>query len=60
MLRDLLDTTVSSSNQLTEVSGAPGLGVIAFDPDAKEHPLIVQIAPRSPRAEAFRQFRTNL
>ena len=60
VLRDVLDTTVSGSDELAEISGAPGLGVIAFDPDATEHPLIVQIAPRSPRAEAFRQLRTNL
>lgn len=60
LLRDVLDTTVSSSDELAEISGSPALGVIAFDPDAKEHPLIVQIAPRSPRAEAFRQLRTNL
>ena len=60
VMRDVLDTTVSGSDELAEVSGAPGLGVIAFDPDATEHPLIVQIAPRSPRAEAFRQLRTNL
>ena len=60
VLRDVLDTTVSGSDELAEISGAPGLGVIAFDPDATEHPLIVSIAPRSPRAEAFRQLRTNL
>ena len=60
ILRDVLDTTVSGSDELAEVTGAPSLGVISFDPDANEHPLIVQIAPRSPRAEAFKQLRTNL
>jgi capsular exopolysaccharide synthesis family protein len=36
------------------------LGGIAFDPDAAKRPLIVQNDPHSPRAEAFRQLRTNL
>jgi succinoglycan biosynthesis transport protein ExoP len=35
-------------------------GDIAFDPKAKERPLIVQSDPRSPRAESFRSLRTNL
>ena len=45
VLRDVLDMTVSGSDELTEISGAPTLGVIAFDSDAKEHPLLVQIDP---------------
>ncbi len=36
------------------------LGGIAFDADASKHPLIVQVDPRSQRAEAFRSLRTNL
>lgn len=60
VVRDLLDTSVSSAEQLSGISGSPGLGVIAYDPNAKAQPLIVAIAPRSPRAEAFRSLRTNL
>ncbi|MCB2069472.1 MAG: CpsD/CapB family tyrosine-protein kinase, partial [Ottowia sp.] len=38
----------------------PILGSIAYDPDAAKRPLIVEVDPRSPRAEAFRVLRTNL
>ncbi len=45
-----------SSRRLT----CPLLGAIAYDPDARKRPLIVHADPRSTRAEAFRQLRTNL
>src|SRR5664280_1723134 len=60
VLRETLDTTVKSTQDLQERVGAPVLGVIGFDPDAKSRPLIVQADPHSSRAEAFRQLRTNL
>ena len=43
-----------------EVLDLPTLGAIAFDPDTAKLPLIVHTDPRSTRAEAFRQLRTNL
>ena len=39
---------------------APILGRIAFDSDAQKKPLLTQAASQSPRAESFRQLRTNL
>lgn len=60
VLRETLDTSVKSPEQAEELVGAPMLGAITFDNDAGKHPLIVQVDPRSPRAEAFRQMRTNL
>jgi capsular exopolysaccharide synthesis family protein len=60
VLRETLDTTVKSTQDLQERAGAPVLGVIGFDPEAKTRPLIVQTDPHSGRAEAFRQLRTNL
>jgi capsular exopolysaccharide synthesis family protein len=36
------------------------LGVIGYEEDAPEHPLIVQESPQALRAEAFRRLRTNL
>jgi capsular exopolysaccharide synthesis family protein len=60
VLRDVLDTSVKSAEALTDRTGAPNLGVIAHDADAQTNPLVVHIEPRSPRAEAFRQLRTNL
>jgi polysaccharide biosynthesis transport protein len=60
LLRDLLDTTIKSEQDCAEVSDATVIGGIAFDPDAAKNPLIVQVDPHSPRAEAFRTLRTNL
>lgn len=58
--RNALDTTVKSVAGLRELVDAPNLGVIADDPAWSEHPLISQDDPHAPRAEAFRQIRTNL
>ena len=60
LARNVLDTSVKSPEQLREVANAPTLGVIAFDPIVPRRPLTVQEDPQSPRAEAFRQLRTNL
>jgi succinoglycan biosynthesis transport protein ExoP len=60
LLRDLLDTTIKNEQDCAEVSDATVIGGIAFDPDAAKNPLIVQVDPHSPRAEAFRTLRTNL
>jgi capsular exopolysaccharide synthesis family protein len=38
----------------------PLLGAISFDQDAIKKPLLSEAATRSPRAESFRQLRTNL
>ncbi|OUE21049.1 Tyrosine-protein kinase YwqD [Clavibacter michiganensis] len=60
VLRSTLDTRIRGERDLRLVTDAPVLGGIAFDPKAKERPLIVQSDPRSPRAESFRSLRTNL
>lgn len=60
LIRDLLDTSVRSSKDLEEVTDKTVIGSIAFDEDAASHPLVVQVDPRSHRAEAFRSIRTNL
>lgn len=59
-LRSRLDTRVRTSRDAEEITGAPGIGAIAFDAKAKERPLIVHVDPLSPRAESFRALRTNL
>jgi non-specific protein-tyrosine kinase len=59
-LRETLDNTVKTPDDVQRATGRPAIGVIAFDPDAKAHPLIVTQQPNSTRAEAFRQLRTNL
>jgi len=60
VLREMLDTSVKGENDVKAVTGLPVLGGISYDPDAAKRPLIVQSDPHSPRAEAFRQLRTNL
>lgn len=60
VLREVLDTRVRNERDVRELTESPILGGIAFDPKAKERPLIVQEDPRSPRAESFRALRTNL
>lgn len=59
-LRNALDTSVRSPEELSKLAQAPNLGTIAFDPAVPKRPLIVHQDPQSPRAEAFRQLRTNL
>jgi capsular exopolysaccharide synthesis family protein len=60
LLRDLLDTTIKGEKDCAQVTDATVIGGIAFDPEAPKRPLIVQVNPHSPRAEAFRTLRTNL
>lgn len=60
VLRTTLDTRVRGENDLRRLSQAPVLGGIAYDPDATKKSLLTQVHPQSPRAESFRQIRTNL
>ncbi|GAA0432357.1 chromosome partitioning protein [Acrocarpospora corrugata] len=60
VLYDRLDTTVKSPEELLDATGGAVLGVIGYEKDAKQHPLIVRDQGTSIRAEAFRAIRTNL
>jgi non-specific protein-tyrosine kinase len=60
LLRESLDLSVKSPEQLAELTGGAALGVVALDPEAEEKPLIVHGPAHAPRAEAFRFLRTNL
>jgi capsular exopolysaccharide synthesis family protein len=60
LARNTLDTSIKSPEDLREASGAPNLGLVAFDAGVPKRPLTVHEDPQSPRAEAFRQLRTNL
>jgi capsular exopolysaccharide synthesis family protein len=57
--RRSLDTTVKTAEQLEAATGAPSLGVVAFDSGVSKKPLFLH-APHSPRAEEFRKICTNL
>ncbi|MFJ5954519.1 CpsD/CapB family tyrosine-protein kinase [Paenarthrobacter sp. NPDC092416] len=60
LLRTVLDNRVRTEADLRKVTDAPLLGGISFDQDATRKPLLTQAAHQSPRAESFRQLRTNL
>lgn len=59
-MRNALDTSVKSVESLNQAADAPNLGTVAYDAEVPDKPLTVQVDPQSPRAEAFRQLRTNL
>lgn len=59
-LRSTLDTRLRGEADLRRITDAPLLGGITFDPGATRKPLLTQALPQSPRAESFRQLRTNL
>ena len=60
VLRSTLDTWIRSTSDLSRVTDLPVLGGIKFDSDATKKPLLTQAPAQSPRAESFRQIRTNL
>jgi polysaccharide biosynthesis transport protein len=60
LIRQARDTRIRVEQDVRDVTDAPVLGAIAFDPKAKRRPLIVHSDPHSPRAESFRALRTSL
>lgn len=60
LLRASLDSRIRSEADLRSVTDTSVLGAIAFDQDAVKRPLLTQAETQSPRAESFRQLRTNL
>jgi polysaccharide biosynthesis transport protein len=60
ILRETLDTRIRNERDVELITAVPIVGGIAFDPKARQRPLIVQSDPRSPRSESFRTLRTNL
>lgn len=60
MLRSVLDTKIRGESDFRRVTDAPILGGISYDADAAKKSLLTQVPPQSPRAESFRQIRTNL
>jgi len=62
LLRESLDLRIRSVEDIPEKeeSDVSVLGGIVFDQTADSNPLIVHTSPKSSRAEAFRQLRTNI
>ncbi len=59
-VRSLLDTRVRGDAEVRQVTDASVLGGIAMDSESSKRPLLTQAEHQSPRAESFRQIRTNL
>lgn len=58
--RSTMDSRIRGEADVRAITEAPLLGGISFDQDATKKPLLTQTAAQSPRAESFRQLRTNL
>lgn len=57
LLLRFLDQSLKSEKDIGET---PLLGVVAYDPDATNSPLVIQLDTYAIRTEAFRLYRTNL
>ena len=60
VLRELLDTSMKTTEDVEAVTEAPLMADIAFDPKAVKHPLVTSLDSHAPRVEAFRVLRTNM
>ena len=60
VVRELLDTRVSSPQDLQDHFNHAVLGTVAYDAHFSTQPLISQLDSHAPRTEGFRVLRTNL
>lgn len=60
VLREVLDSSVTSAQALRDAAGSATLGVIELDRGTGRRPLVMRDNADSPQAEAFRSLRTNL
>lgn len=60
ILRQVADSKVRSTHDISQITDRPVIGTIAFDADAGRRPLIVHEEPKNPKAESYRALRTNL
>jgi capsular exopolysaccharide synthesis family protein len=60
LLRQQMDTSMRSREQLAEVTGLPTLAQLHAESTAKSAPILPPHASRSRRGEVIRQLRTNL
>src|SRR4051794_14171798 len=57
--REALDTRVRGAEDVADLTRLPVLGSLATEP-GRRRGVLMEAAPRSPQAEAYRQLRTNL
>jgi capsular exopolysaccharide synthesis family protein len=60
LVRQQLDSSFRSREQLAETTGLPTLGWLQYDKTAKAAPILTPDGGHSRRSETFRQLRTNL
>jgi capsular exopolysaccharide synthesis family protein len=60
VLREAMDSSVTSAQALREAAGTTTLGVIELDPSAARRPLVMRDDTDSTQAEAFRSLRTGI
>jgi capsular exopolysaccharide synthesis family protein len=60
LLREILDTTVKTREDVEKVVDAPVMVIFGYDPDVPKRPLLTTLDSHAPRVEAFRMLRTNL
>ena len=60
ILREVLNTKVRGVSDVENLTDAPILGAIAYEPDAVGRPIIIHQSPHAPRSEAYRRLRTNV
>jgi capsular exopolysaccharide synthesis family protein len=60
VLRETLDTTIKSVDEVNAITDAGVLGSVRFDSDAVKRPLVTDLESHAARVEAFRVLRTNL
>lgn len=60
ILREILDTTMKSGEEISAITSTSLLGTIGYDSHAQKHPLVTSLDTHAPRVEAFRVLRTNL
>ncbi len=60
LLREALDTRVRTEEDIRALTDATVLGIVPFDKEAEETPLVAHADPHGLRSEALRSVRTNL
>lgn len=60
VLRETLDTSVKSAQDIASTIGSAVLGTVRYDARAAKHPLVTDLDTHAARVEAFRVLRTNL
>jgi capsular exopolysaccharide synthesis family protein len=60
LVRELLDTSIKSTDDIAEATDAAVMAGISFDSTTTKTPLVSSLSSHEPRVEAFRVLRTNL